>query len=152
MKVELYTDGAACRNGMEDAVAGWAWCLLVNGEIIAENSGKILGGSNNQGELQSIIEGLCFIYENAKDLDYPITVYSDSTYCIKGITEWVYNWKKNNWYRNGKQTAELKNKEYWKKLDKINNYLNITWQWVKGHDGNKFNEYVDDLAYRAARE
>lgn len=152
MKVELYVDGAASLNGQEGAIAGWGWCLLINDEKIAENSGWIDGGTNNQGELQSIIEGLCFIYENAKNLKHPITVYSDSSYCIKGITEWIFNWKKYNWSRNSQGTSILKNKEYWQKLDEISQKLNITWKWVKGHTDNYWNNYADKLATDAVKE
>lgn len=147
MEINIYCDGASSFNGLPNAVAGWAWALLINEELIYKNSGRIEGGTSNQGELTAIIEALNFIKKHAKNLDYPITLYSDSSYCIKGITEWIYNWKKNNWYRNANQTAEVKNKELWQELDNLNSLLNIEWKWIKGHQKeNSFNNYVDELA------
>lgn len=146
MKIELYTDGAASRNGYADSVAGWAWCLVIDGEEVHNNAGRIPGGTNNQGELQAIIEGLDFIANNARNISTPITVISDSSYCIKGITEWIHNWKKNNWYRNKQQTDEVKNKDYWVVLDTVARQLNLNWQWCKGHANTKWNNVVDRLA------
>lgn len=145
-KIEIYTDGAASFNGCENAVAGWGWCLLVDGDLVAQDSGRIIGGTNNQGELTAILEALKFIKENAQNPNYPIVLYSDSNYCIKGITEWINKWVEYDWFRNEAKTSLLKNKELWQELYSLKNELNITFLWVKGHSNNKFNEYVDFLA------
>lgn len=153
MKIELFTDGACRGNGKPDAIAGWAWSLIINDEEVHYNSGRIGSGTNNQGELQAIIDGLEFILENVRDKSREIIVVSDSAYCINGICEWRHNWKRNNWHKNVAQTSPVKNKEYWLKLDKLVDSLNLTWQWVKGHDNGKspWNERVDKLAQAQTR-
>ena len=60
-----------------------------------------------------------------------------------GITNWIFSWKRNGWRTS--QKGEVKNKEYWVKLDELNSKLNIEWNWVKGHAGLKWNERVDEL-------
>lgn len=148
MKIELYTDGSASRNGKPNSVAGWAWCLVVDNKLIKFGSGRIDHGTNNQGELQAIIEALDFLTRSENELTDKVIVISDSSYCIKGITEWVHNWKRNNWYRNSNQTQEVKNLEQWKRLDQLAGRLNLEWQWCKGHNlgASPWNEYVDKLA------
>lgn len=150
MKIELYTDGAATRNGLPGASAGFGWALIKDDVLINDGSGPIENGTNNQGELMGIIDGLKFIYENAENHFMPVIVISDSSYCIKGITEWIHNWKRNGWIASNKQ--EVKNKELWIELDELVTKLNLKWQWCKGHNNNKWNEYVDKLAYKAARQ
>lgn len=150
-KVEIYCDGAASRNGLDGAIAGWAWCLLVDEELTAENSGRIIGGTNNQGELTAVIKALEFVEENAQNTSYPITLYSDSSYCVKGVTEWMYNWKEYNWTRNPGGTAELKNKELWQALFNLSQNLNIKFYWIKGHGDSYWNNYVDKMAVKETK-
>ncbi len=153
MKIEIYTDGSSSFNGQPGAIAGWAWALLVDEELIHEGSGRIEGGTSNQGELTAIIRSLEFIKEHANDQNQKIILYSDSSYCIKGITEWVPKWKKYNWHRNEKQTAKIKNLELWQELDYLNSLFNIDWQWVKGHlKEDNYNNYVDKLARAQTKE
>ena len=151
-KIEIYTDGAASNNGRVGAIAGWAWCFLSDDKLIADNCGKLPGGTSNQGELIAIIEALRFLRNNCRNPKHPVTLYSDSSYCVKGINEWIINWKKYDWYRNAQQTAELKNRELWQELDTLKNELNVTFLWVKGHSDNKYNNYVDSLATKMTKE
>ena len=65
-----------------------------------------------------------------------------------GITEWIKNWKKNNWKTSSKK--KVKNIEFWKELDGLTEKHQIKWSWVKGHSGNTYNEEVDQLAREAA--
>ena len=152
MKIEIYTDGSSSFNGQPNAVAGWAWALLVDGELIYEDSGRIEGGTSNQGELTAIIKGLQFLREHANDHTRKIILYSDSAYCINGISEWIHKWKNYGWYRNKGRTAAIKNLEYWQELDHLNSLLNIEWRWVKGHlKEDNYNNYVDKLAREQTR-
>jgi ribonuclease HI len=77
-----------------------------------------------------------------------IEIYTDSKYVKMGITEWIKNWKKNNWKTSSKK--KVKNIELWKELDNLSEKHQIKWSWVKGHSGNVFNEEVDQLAREAA--
>jgi ribonuclease HI len=84
--------------------------------------------------LTSAVEAL-----SALPFSMKVTLYSDSQYVIKGMSEWIVNWKKKNW-------KDVKNVDLWKKLDDISQKHVITWRWVRGHDGNLGNERADALA------
>mgnify|MGYP002137526557 FL=1 len=86
------------------------------------------------------------VIEALKCLKYPceVTLYTDSQYVQKGITEWIYNWKKKKWHT-------VKNVDLWQILDSLNIYHKVTWCWIRGHDGNEGNEYVDKLANLAIK-
>lgn len=137
--VTAYTDGG-CR-GNPGGIGGWG-CVLVN-----EDSGKALerwgsatDTTNNRMELQAAIEAI-------KALTKPglvVTLYSDSQYVIKGMSEWIVGWKKRGWKTAAK--APLLNVEQWQELDRIAAPHDITWKWVKGHSGHRGNERVDQLA------
>jgi len=136
--IEIYTDGACSGN---PGPGGWdAW--LKCGEHEKEISGGVEHTTNQQMELQAAIEALKTIKSPS-----PITLYSDSKYVIQGITEWIDGWKKRGW-KNGKKKP-VANREQWEALDKLNTMHQVTWQWVKGHDGNVGNERADRLATSA---
>ena len=63
------------------------------------------------------------------DVDCLVSLYTDSTYLQKGITEWVTSWKKNNWITSSKKPVS--NKDLWMKIDRLNNKLNIKWIWIR---------------------
>ena len=73
-----------------------------------------------------------------------LTIYTDSTYVQKGISEWIKNWKLNNWRSSSKKP--VKNKDLWMQLDEASYSRKINWEWVKGHAGNEGNEKADELA------
>ena len=145
----IYTDGACSGNGKEDAKAGWAYVVLnEKDEIVAEDNNGIEKGTNNIGELTAIFKALEYI--NSLDLKTitHVTLFSDSSYCLNGILDWSKNWKKNDWWRDSKKTKELKNRDLWKNLDAEIEKCKITLQFekVKGHSGDKWNDYVDKAA------
>jgi ribonuclease HI len=85
------------------------------------------------------------------DLDIKVTLYTDSQYLNRGMNEWVKGWRKRDWKLVNGQP--MKNADLWKRLDDLNsiNGLNIQWKWVRGHDGNKYNEMADHLAQEASQ-
>jgi len=133
--VNIYTDGA-CRGN--PGVGGW-------GALIEyENHNKeIFGGekltTNNQMELMAAIQGLKALSENCI-----VNLTTDSKYVMDGINSWIKNWKKNNWKNSQKQN--VKNKDLWIQLDKLNEQHDVKWHWVKGHSGHPQNELADQLA------
>ena len=82
---------------------------------------------------------------NSKD---PIEIFTDSKYLKNGITEWINTWVLNNWKTSKKEN--VKNKDLWLELHKLNQSLNVKWNWVKAHAGDPLNEEVDMLAKKAA--
>jgi len=73
-----------------------------------------------------------------------VTIFTDSTYVQKGISEWIINWKRNGWKSSSKKP--VKNKDLWVELDSLNSSLSVNWKWVKGHAGHPENERADYLA------
>ncbi len=147
--ITIYTDGACSNNGSSDAVAGWSYCVVRGDNLIEQNHGYVLNGTNNVGELWGILRALIYI-GRFSDRDMEAIIYSDSAYCIQGINTWRHEWKKNNWTR---KTGELKNKFIWMSIDHyINKYPNIHFEKVKGHAGDKWNELADKLAKQGVED
>ena len=95
-------------------------------------------------ELRAAIEALKAIKKPCM-----IEIVTDSQYVKKGITEWIQNWKKNNWVSASKQPVA--NKDLWLELDRLNQQHQVQWHWVKGHNDNPNNEVADKLAVKAAK-
>ena len=74
----------------------------------------------------------------------PVTIYTDSVYVMKGITEWIENWKARGWKTAAKKP--VKNDTLWQRLDAAQARHDVTWEWVKGHAGHPENERADELA------
>jgi ribonuclease HI len=137
-KVVIYTDGAARGN---PGRAGWG-TILIFGKEIVEIGGSAKHATNNQMELTAPIEALRYVQKNK--IDMPMEVFSDSKYVILGITEWIFNWQKNNW-RNAAKKPVL-NKELWEELYKLSKQFKIKWTYVEGHADNKYNNRADEIA------
>ena len=99
--------------------------------------------TNNQMELMAAIKAIEFL-----DKYNDINLNTDSNYVRQGITNWILNWKRNNWKTSTKKA--VKNRELWERLDKLNLSKNIIWSWVKAHNVDEFNKQVDQLARQAA--
>jgi ribonuclease HI len=78
-----------------------------------------------------------------------ITLYTDSQYVQKGITQWIHNWRRNNWRTGGKEP--VKNQDLWQRLDTLAGRFQLTWAWVRGHAGNEMNERCDRMTQEAIR-
>ena len=137
--IKIYTDGSCLSN---PGNGGWAAIININGEI-KKISGNEKNTTNNRMELMAPINALK--YMNSKD---PIEIFTDSKYVKNGITEWINAWVLNNWKTSNKE--DVKNKDLWIELYKLNQSLNVKWNWVKAHAGNTLNEEVDMMAKEAA--
>lgn len=141
-KVTIYTDGAAKGN---PGSAGWAAVFIVQAnkkEEIFEIGGASEHATNNQMELTAPIEALKYLKK--KNLNLAIEFFSDSKYVILGITEWIFNWQKNNW-RNAAKKPVL-NRELWEELYELTKELKPKWTYVKGHNEDRWNERADLIA------
>ena len=133
--VEIYTDGACSGN---PGPGGWG-ALLIFKNKKKEIFGHQTSTTNNQMEMQAAISALKCLKRRSK-----VKLFTDSKYLQKGITEWIHNWKKNNWLKS--DNKPLKNVELWKNLQQEIEKHDIIWYWVKGHSTNEGNIIADRLA------
>ena len=141
--VVIYTDGACKGN---PGPGGWG-VLLRSGATTKELYGGERGTTNNRMELTAVIQAL-----SALKRPCAVTLYLDSQYVLKGITEWLPGWKAKGWRTAGK--TPVKNAELWQQLDRLvqeGGHV-IDWQWVRGHTGHPGNERADQLANRGVSE
>lgn len=136
-KVTIYTDGSCQGN---PGPGGWA-AILRYGVHERELSGGEKDTTNNRMELNAALKALQALTDPCQ-----VTLFTDSEYLKKGITEWLPNWKRRNWRRKG---GKLANVDLWMKLDEEISRHEISWRWVRGHAGNVLNERVDKLAREA---
>jgi ribonuclease HI len=148
MFYKIYCDGAASNNGYENAIGGWAFVVLDKDEnVVLERAEMVKGATNNRMELYAAYMGLSSLLEEKQDVE-EIEVYTDSAYLHNCITQkWYENWMKNGW-RNAKKEP-VANKNLWEHLVPFFVEPRVKFFKVKGHDGDKWNEYVDDLAVAA---
>ena len=140
--IKIFTDGACSGN---PGIGGWGVVILINdNDPIFLNGGEIQT-TNNRMELTATIKAL----KHFKKYQL-ITLITDSKYVKDGIESWIANWKKNGWKTASKKP--VKNKELWLELDSQITKHKITWKWVKGHAGDKYNERADFLARRFIEE
>lgn len=139
--VVIYTDGACKGN---PGVGGWGAILSFNGKK-KEIKGAQNPTTNNQMELTAAIEAL-----NTLKRPCSVMLYTDSQYVKNGITQWISNWKKNNWKTASKKP--VKNQQLWQALDQALQTHQVEWRWVKGHSGDEGNERADQLANMAIEE
>ena len=135
--IVIYTDGACKGN---PGPGGWG-ALLSMGETEKEIFGGELGTTNNRMEMTAVIEALAALKRPCQ-----ITLYLDSQYVLKGITEWIEGWKARGWRTAAK--APVKNVDLWQQLDAllVSSGHKIDWRWVRGHNGDPGNERADALA------
>ena len=133
--VIIYTDGA-CRGN--PGPGGWGVILSYKGKI-KELYGAEKHTTNNRMELMAAIHAL-------ESLTRPCSVQlnSDSIYVLKGITDWMPNWKKRGWKTAAR--TPVKNEDLWRRLDEAIAKHKIEWKWVKGHSGDTGNDRADELA------
>lgn len=136
MSIKVYTDGACKGN---PGPGGWG-ALIIDEHSTEELYAGNPDTTNNQMEMQAAIEAL----KHLKGTSELIELYTDSNYLRQGITEWIVNWKSNNWRTASKKPVA--NRDLWMEIDELSNTLNVEWHWVKGHDGDPGNERADYLA------
>jgi ribonuclease HI len=139
--VELFTDGACLGN---PGPGGWGVILRFK-ETEKELSGGVADTTNNRMEMTAVIEGL-----SALKRPCAVKVLTDSQYVIKGMSEWLVQWKARGWKTADKKP--VKNEDLWRLLDELCTKHRVSWEWVKGHAGHLENERVDALARAQAEK
>ncbi|MBD3821559.1 MAG: ribonuclease HI [Thiotrichales bacterium] len=140
-QVEIFTDGG-CRGN--PGIGGWGALLRMGGHE-KELKGAAEDTTNNRMELTAAIEALKALKRPCK-----VLLTTDSQYVKNGITQWLPNWKKNQWRTAAKKP--VKNQDLWQQLDEVIQQHQVEWAWVKGHAGHAENERVDELANLAMDE
>lgn len=145
--VEIYTDGACSGN---PGPGGWG-AILRYKEREEQFRGGVPETTNNRMEMTAVIEALKFINQRDLKKAYSLQVYTDSKYVTQGVEEWLAGWKAKNWKTAGKKP--VKNQDLWKEIDTLIQILrkkhDISFHWVRGHDGHPENERADALARSA---
>jgi ribonuclease HI len=149
----IYADESCLGNGREGSNPGGAAGVM---EYVHADSGNLTrwdywvsepATTNNRMALRSVIEAFQAI--SRKGVRFRVTFTSDSQYLVKGMSEWVFGWMSRGWT---KKTGPILNLELWKEaVDAVRGHQ-VSWQWVRGHEGHPQNEYANYLATRAARE
>ena len=138
----LFTDGSSSGN---PGPGGWGAVLVRDGRAVAERHGREPHTTNNRMELTAIIEGLSMLPSQEA-----VDVYSDSRLVVDTITKWAAGWEARGWRRKG---GEVKN------LDLVQRAYALAGerprariQWIRAHDGSRWNEYADALATAYLRD
>lgn len=156
--MQVFTDGAASRNGQDNSIGGWAFICVEKDKAIYKTAGKVLNSTNNQMEMLAVIKACehVFAHYYNEDMDFNdeiFEIHTDSAYihnCFKD--RWWHSWILNGWQTSNKEP--VKNKELWQRL--IPYFENPVFNFikVKGHDGDntinsKWNNEVDKMAVAA---
>lgn len=129
--MEIYTDGSCKVHTTQEGI--WAFVVVVDDDIVYSKHGTKQNTTNNQMEMEALKQALDY------SRDFPerdITIYSDSQYCVKGYNIWSESWVK-------KDFQGIANSDLWREINSIPTLVEV--EWIRGHDGNKWNEYVDQM-------
>jgi ribonuclease HI len=140
-KVVIFTDGA-CRGN--PGPGGWG-ALLRYGNYEKKILGAALSTTNNRMELTAAIQALASLKESCV-----VELYTDSQYLQKGITLWMPGWKKKQWKKS--DNKPVKNADLWQALNQEVLRHQVSWHWVRAHNGHPENEVADKLANQAIDE
>jgi ribonuclease HI len=138
-QVQLITDGACLGN---PGPGGWA-AILRCGKHKKELFGSSPHTTNNRMELAGAIEGFRALKEPCE-----VEVVTDSEYVLKGITQWIENWKRKGWMTKAK--TPVVNRDLWMTLDRLQSGHKVRWTWTRGHASHDDNNRADELATMAA--
>lgn len=142
LELELWTDGACSGN---PGPGGWAAILHIPNARTRELSGGEAHTTNNRMELTGVLEGLRFLKEPCR-----VKIHTDSTYVLKAFKEkWIEGWIRRGWKTSaGKPVA---NQELWEQLIEQVARHQVEWVWIKGHNGTRWNERADQLAWQESQ-
>ena len=131
----IFCDGACAGN---PGPGGWA-CIVEMDGLRRELSGGRARTTNNQMEMQALIEGLKAVPAGTR-----VHVVTDSEYLAKGVTDWLRGWVRNGWKTASKKP--VKNQELWQEIQRLTALRPTKMEWVRGHAGHPENERCDELA------
>lgn len=132
----VFTDGSCQGN---PGPGGWGAVWVEDNDIVGEKYGYEEQTTNNRMELTAIIAGLEMLPEDART-----TLYTDSNLVVNTLTKWAEGWEKRGWKR---KDGEVKNLDLVKRAYELHKKRpGVHIQWIRAHDGSRWNEYADALA------
>jgi ribonuclease HI len=139
--ITIFTDGSSKGN---PGPGGWGAIIVYPEQgrgagTVVEIGGRDEYTTNNKMELAACIKAL-----ESLPVGVEVTLYSDATYVVKGMTEWIHNWMKKNWRTSTKKAVE--NKDLWMDLYQASVDKKIHWKLIAGHAGVPANERCDEIA------
>lgn len=141
MPIVAFADGAAKGN---PGPGGWGVIVVTPSAEVTELGGRVPHTTNNRMELTAVSEAL----RSVRDMPGPVAVYTDSTYVIRGIREWIHAWRRRGWKTVGDK--DVLNRDLWEELAALESGRGtsgkVTWHFVRGHSGIPGNERVDEIA------
>lgn len=142
--IVIFADGASSGN---PGPGGWGAIVVTREGMVTEIGGRESPTTNNRMELTAVLVAL----ERLGNKQEKVSVFTDSTYVIRGITQWIWGWRKNGWLTS--QREEVANKDLWQRLFSVVAKLRdlISWHYVRGHSGVPGNERVDQIAVEFSR-
>lgn len=142
----IYTDGSARGN---PGRAGWGVVIVdTENKYVIEMGGASPHATNNQMEITGALKALEHVSNNKKYTGQKIAIYTDSSYVIRGMKQWVHTWQKNGWRTSQKKDVE--NVRLWQDLIKAAASKDVEWLYVPGHSGVPLNERTDVIATKFA--
>lgn len=136
----IFSDGACSGN---PGPGGWGAVVVTPDGIVREFGGQGADTTNNRMEMSAVLNALKAIQDDSR----PVLFFTDSTYVIRGLTQWIWGWRKRGWVNAEGQT--VLNRDLWEELDRVARARgkdNIRWEWVRGHRGVPGNERCDEIA------
>lgn len=137
----IFTDGACTGN---PGPGGWAAIITTPDGLVRELGGKNPVTTNNRMEMMGALQALRAL---PAPYPYPVVLYTDSTYVIRGITQWIWGWRSRGW--KNAEGKEVSNRDLWEEMSRELQRLKptvIDWKYVRGHTGVPGNERCDEIA------
>ncbi|MDQ5950125.1 MAG: ribonuclease [Patescibacteria group bacterium] len=139
-EIFIFTDGSSRGN----PGPGGFGAIVVMLEKIVELGGREIQTTNNRMELTGAISALSFLSQHLSPNTYNLSLFTDSSYVVNGITKWVFGWQKNEWKK--ADGEDVLNKDLWEKLFSLSKNFKIDWKIIPGHAGVAGNERCDEIA------
>lgn len=134
-----YCDGACSGN---PGPGGWGAVLILPEGRVRELGGGERPTTNNRMEMA----GALAVLRATHDRPEPLKLFTDSSYLVRGITEWVAGWRRRGWVT--MDGGPVLNRDLWEALDSLAlaRQGRLGWVHVKGHAGHEVNERCDAIA------
>ncbi len=152
-RIIIYGDGACSGN---PGPGGWG-SIVITPSHVEELGGSVPATTNNRMEISAILKAINWCVENISKAEITeVFIFTDSVYLIRGITQWIFGWKKRGWKT--AENAAVSNQDLWQEIEKtiadlkkLNPEVELKWNFVKGHAGDPGNERCDEIAVAGAK-